>query len=392
MSKEVVVLGGGASGMMAAITATRNGAKVTIMEHKDRLGKKILATGNGKCNLTNLFQNKNCYRSNEIEKAWDILQKFSVADTLDFFKKLGVYPVDRDGYVYPASGQASSVLDVLRLEVERLGIKVVTEKSVKKITDIQADAVIMATGSKAGNLPGADGSGYGLAKKLGLSVIKPLPALVQLKCKENFYKALSGIRVQGKVSLLVDEKVRAEDSGEIQLTAYGISGIPVFQVSRFASIALEEGKKVSASLDFAPQVSFEELLEYLKERRDNNPERKGEDFLLGFFNKKLAGVLIKNANLSLVEPCRGITDAGLEKLAGQIKGFYTEITDTNGFDSAQVCCGGISLEEVNENLESVKYPGLFFAGECLDVDGICGGYNLQWAWSSGYVAGSNAAK
>lgn len=417
MSKQVVVLGGGASGMMAAITAAREGVQVTIIEHNDRLGKKILATGNGKCNLTNRYQDLSCYRSEKPEKVQTILEQFSVEDTLTFFKDLGIYPMDKNGYIYPNSGQASSVLDVLRFEVEHLGVKVLTETVVKEIAPkqpknghvsgyilsvfhketstrekIEADGVVFATGSKAGNVSGADGSGYQLARKLGLKVIKPLPALVQLKCKESFYKALSGVRVQGRVTLLVDEKEVAEDMGEIQLTAYGISGIPVFQVSRFASEALENGKKVEALLDFAAEFSKEDLLSYFKERREKNPARIAEEFLLGFLNKKLSLCLLKNAKISLTGAYKGISDGQLEKLVQEVKAFPTEIIDTNGFAQAQVCSGGVALEEVTNSLESVKHKNIFFAGECLDVDGICGGYNLQWAWSSGFVAGKNAAE
>lgn len=411
MNNQIVVLGGGASGMMAAIIAARNGAHVTILEQNDRLGKKILATGNGKCNLTNRYQDLQCYRSEKPERVKAVLEQFSVEDTLKFFGDLGIYPTDKNGYIYPNSGQASSILDVLRFEVEALGIKVLTDTAVKAIEEnktkgylisykngtndhkkIQTDKIIFATGSKAGNVSGADGSGYQLARKLGIKVIPPLPALVQLKCKENFYKSLSGVRVQGKVTLLVDQQPVAEDKGEIQLTAYGISGIPVFQVSRFASLALSQGKEVAAILDFAPEFSKEALLRYFMERRERKPERMAQEFLLGFMNKKLSHTLLKCANFSLAGAYRDILDEQLEKLVTVVKEMKTVIADTNGFAQAQVCCGGISLEEVDEHLESVKKKGIFFAGECLDVDGICGGYNLQWAWSSGYVAGKYGAQ
>lgn len=410
--RQVVILGGGASGMMAAITAANEGADVTIIESSERLGKKILATGNGKCNFTNRFQSIECYRSGEPEKVKTVLEQFSVEDTLTFFSDLGIYPVEKNGYYYPGSGQASSVLDVLRLEVERLQVKVLTNMTVSMIKNdnvsayiltvqdresgcrekIFADAIIFATGSKAGNGAGTEKNGIQLIRKLGIKVIQPLPALVQLKCREAFYKALSGVRVSGKVTLLVDEKPVGEDTGEIQLTAYGISGIPVFQISRFAARALEEGKYVRAVMDFAPEMEKEALYEYLQARRKKHPERKAEEFLLGFFNKKLALVLLKNSAIGLTENCKDITDSDIKKLTEQIKNFSTVVVEPNGLEQAQVCCGGVDLSEVNEQLEAVKHPGIYFAGECLDVDGICGGYNLQWAWSSGYTAGKNAGK
>lgn len=403
--RKVVIIGGGAAGMMAAITAASNKADVTILEHKDRIGKKILSTGNGKCNFTNLLQKPECYRSDNRHFVWGIYEQFDVKQTLAFFENLGIYPKDKNGYVYPNSEQASSVLDVLRMEVERLKIKVVTEVNCKEIrvlkkgfkilTDqntFSADAVILAAGSKAAPVTGSDGSGYTLAKQLGLHMIPVLPALVQLRCKEKFYKSVSGVRVQAEVSIYADKKCLGKDMGEVQLTNYGISGIPVFQVSRYAARALYEKKKVIAVLNFFPELSQDEFENLLKQRISLRPKKTIEEFFVGLFNKKLADLWISLSKLDRKKQVGKLTEEEVKKLVLLIHHFETEITETNSFEQAQICCGGIDTRELNpETLEAYSVPGFYLAGEILDVDGICGGYNLQWAWSSGYVAGREAA-
>lgn len=406
MSKrKVVIIGGGAAGMMAAITAASKNAEVTILEHKDRIGKKILSTGNGKCNFTNRLQKPECYRSDNRNFAWGIYEQFNVEQTLQFFENLGIYTKDRNGYLYPNSEQASSVLDVLRMEIERLHIQVITEvhckeiKPVKKgfqiLTDknkISADAVILAAGSKAAPVTGSDGSGYTLAKQLGLSMIPVLPALVQLRCKEKFYKSVSGVRVQAEVSIYAGKKCLGKDQGEVQLTNYGISGIPVFQVSRYAARALYEKKNVFAVLNFFPELSQDEFMNLLKQRISLRSKKTVEEFFVGLFNKKLADLWISLSQIDRKKQVGKLTEEEVKRLTLLIQHFETEITETNGFEQAQICCGGVDTKELNpETLEVYCVPGLYLAGEILDVDGICGGYNLQWAWSSGYVAGREAA-
>lgn len=403
--KKVVIIGGGAAGMMAAITAASNGADVTILEHKDRIGKKILSTGNGKCNFTNLLQKPECYRSDNHHFAWGIYQQFDVERTLEFFENLGIYVKEKNGYVYPNSEQASSVLDVLRMEVERLLIKVVTEVNCKGIkrskkgfqiftdqTTFFAEALILATGSKAAPVTGSDGSGYALAKQFGLHMIPVLPALVQLRCKEKFYKSVSGVRVQAEVSIYAGKKCLGKNQGEVQLTNYGISGIPVFQVSRYAARALYENKKVSAVLNFLPELSNEEFLALLKRRIEMRSKKTIEEFFIGMFNKKLADLWISLSKVDRKKQVGKLTEEEVKNFVCLIQHFETEIIETNGFEQAQICCGGVDTRELNaETLETYAVPGLYLAGELLDVDGICGGYNLQWAWSSGYVAGREAA-
>ena len=261
MAKKVIVAGGGASGLAAAVTAAENGAKVTVLEHKDRVGKKILMTGNGKCNLTNMSDVQGKYYSSDkasLERIYDTLDRFDAAKTREFFRKLGLYTKEkRDGGVYPVSEQASIVLDVLRSACDRLGVTIRTDCELtdvmpeknggrvrvkspdKDAEELAYDRLILATGGKAAPVSGSDGSGYALAKRLGHRIIEPLPALVQLRCEGGFFKALSGVRAQGTVRLVIDGKEAAAEAGELQLTDYGISGIPVFQLSRLASRALD---------------------------------------------------------------------------------------------------------------------------------------------------------
>lgn len=403
--RHVAVIGGGAAGMMAAITAAREGVKVTILEHKDRIGKKILSTGNGRCNFTNTFQTPACYRSDNRDFAWNIIQKFNVEKTISFFKELGIYPKDRNGYLYPYSDQAAAILEVLQIEIAKLNICVMTEinvldiqpvkRGIRVTTDkktITVDSVILACGSKAAPVTGSDGSGYQLAKLLGHRIVPVLPALVQLRCAEKFYKSISGVRVQGTVEIYADDIFLASDTGEIQLTNYGISGIPVFQVSRYAAKALYQKQSVTAVLNFMPDMNKDEFLSFLQERITLCPHKTLDEFFTGIFPKKLCELWIRLSRLPKEMRVSDLSGEQLEKLVLLIQHLRTHITETNAFEQAQICCGGVDTTEINpDTLESNYVPGIYFAGELLDVDGICGGYNLQWAWSSGFVAGKEAA-
>lgn len=409
MKQCVYIIGAGPAGMMAAITAARCGANVTLLEHNDRIGKKILSTGNGRCNYTNVNQGPEYYRSDNSLFPWEVICSYPADRLIEEFEELGIMPKEKNGGIYPFSEQATAVLDVLRMEVERLRISVITSANVKEIVrqkngfrihaDVEkqekrflADSVILCTGSKAASKLGSDGSGYQLAKRLGHHIIPVVPALVQLKCKENYFKSLAGIRLQGKVSLYVDHKLCGEDTGEIQLTDYGISGIPVFQISRYAGRGLYEKKQVHAVLDFLPDMSMSEVYTYLIERQKSRPEKELETFFSGIFNKKLVPVLVKNTGLPLHKKVGELTKQEMKILTDQIKNWNVVITGTNTFEQAQICAGGIDTREVDvRTMESKIVPGLYFAGEIVDVDGICGGYNLQWAWSSGYLAGKGAA-
>ena len=416
MKREGIIIGGGASGLMAAITAAENGASVTILEHMPRVGKKILSTGNGKCNMTNRFLSEECYRCGDRDFPMQAIRAFGQEQTIAFFRRLGVLTTEKNGYVYPASGQAQTVLDALRAKAECLGVHMVCDCHIvsirkknhgkRELFEINsdcglflADFVILSAGSMAAPSTGSDGSGYELAKTLGHKIKKPLPALVQLKCRGDFFKSLVGVRTDAKVSLYIlgkngeRETLLASDTGELQLTDYGISGIPIFQVSRYAAEALDRKKRVLAAVDFMPSFAEEEVYSVLKEQRTYLGDREAAEFLNGLFHKKLAALFLKAAHIRPEQTVSGIPDRMLSELSDWIRDFPFEVTGTNSFDKAQVCMGGVNTRDVDPlTMESRLVKDLYFAGEILDVDGICGGYNLQWAWSSGHAAGENAAK
>ncbi len=409
MSYDVIIVGAGASGLLAAITAARLGSSVLVIEQKEKAGKKILATGNGKCNFTNQYQNPQCYHSDDSAFAMKVLSCFDVQKTLQFFKELGIYPKAREGYYYPNSEQAASVLAVLLLECARLGITfrykekvreirkpyftVITEGEDKKRQSYSGHSLILAAGGCASPQLGSDGSGFTLAQGLGHSIIKPLPALVQLKSPDKSCKTVSGVRTQARLTAYSDMDKLAMEEGEIIFTDYGVSGIPVLQVSRFIAKALDQGKSTWLILDYLKDLSEADVTELLKERRKQNPAKTLEELLIGLLNHKLNYILIKAAKLDPTKSSAQVSEKELAAIASQLKHHKLMINGTNSFEQAQVCAGGVTTREINaESMESKLLPKLYFAGEVVDVDGTCGGYNLQWAWSSGYLAGISAAR
>jgi predicted Rossmann fold flavoprotein len=411
---DVIVIGAGASGLVAAIAAARKRSRVLVIEHKDRAGRKIAATGNGKCNYTNLVQRPECYRSDDADFPMRVLSHFGLNDTIAFFEELGIVPKERDGYLYPYSEQSSSVVQVLLMECERLNISFIYNTKVVRIDkpsvsegafavyaeDVKEPGkkagyntarVILATGGCASPKLGSDGSGYKLARNLGHSIIKPLPALVQLKSDEKYLKAVSGVRVIAHAAALSQGRPFAGERGEIIFTDYGISGIPIMQISRFIAKKLDAGKEVSLVLDFMPDVLYEDVKELLDKRLKRSRSKNLKQMMVGLLNNKLSGVIIKQARLNPEAGCMNLSFKDMERLALTIKQFGMRITDTNSFDNAQATAGGIPTGEIDDNtMESKTVKGLYIAGELIDVDGTCGGYNLQWAWSTGYLAGSAA--
>ncbi len=408
MKYDVIIVGAGASGLMAAITAARQGSSVLVIERKEKPGKKILATGNGKCNFTNRFQSTECYRSDDSAFVNKVLSCFDVTKTLEFFEELGIYPKEREGYYYPNSEQAASVVQVLVAESLMLGVQyryleavveigapqftVVTESAEdKKLHKYEGTKLILATGGCASPQLGSDGSGFGLVRSLGHSVIKPLPALVQLKSPNKCCKTVSGVRCSASVIAFDQEKQLAMEEGEILFTDYGISGIPILQLSRYVAKSLDKGKKCWLSLDFIKEKSEAEVFDMLHKRFMQNKQRTLEEMLVGLFNHKLNYILIKAADLDPVMPSFRMTDREIKQLVQQMKGFRLQINQTNSFENAQVCCGGVNTKEIKpDTMESKLVKRLYLTGELVDVDGTCGGYNLQWAWSSGYLAGRSA--
>ena len=404
--RHVIIVGGGASGLVAAISAAREGADVTIVEQKEKLGKKILSTGNGRCNLTNEYMDEGCFRGDDVSVVSEVLKQFGYRETITFFEELGVILKDRQGYVYPITEQAGAILDVLCIEINHLGVCVRLGESVTSIQksecsftvnttrdSLHCDSVILATGGKAASVLGSDGSGYTLAKSFGHHLSPVVPALVQLVGKGHFYKQVSGVRTLAKVSLYVNENLVCADTGELQLTNYGISGIPVFQISRYAAKGLYEKQSVMVELDFLPDISDDVFEAFLSKRMQLQGYKTAEEFLTGIFHKKLIGLLLKASRIDTDTTISDITEEQLKKLLYVSKHFRIEIQDTNGFEQAQVCAGGVCTSEINPHtMQSTYTKGLYFTGELLDIDGMCGGYNLQWAWSTGYIAGKHAAK
>ena len=406
MAGKVLVIGCGAAGFMAAITAARCGADVTVLESGSTPGKKILSTGNGRCNFTNRDMELSHFHAGKDGFPAAALAAFGTEETLAFFRELGLYSSDRGGYLYPRSEQAAAVRDALEHECSRLSVELLTGQKVVKMTSSRegfhletlsgkrflSSAVILAAGGQAAPKTGSDGSGFTLAASAGHRIIPPVPALTSLKVQEtSFCRIWKGTRTKGEIILLVDGTECGRDSGELQLTDYGISGIPVFQVSRYASYGLLEGKAVHAILRFLPEFSPEDL-NGLKEDFSRSSMDIGH-FLRGLLPSRLVQALLGELGCRESTPCYALKGNQKRRLLDMLTGLELTVTGTLDFESAQVTAGGIDLEDVEpETLQSRLIPGLFFAGEVLDVDGSCGGYNLQWAWSSGYAAGKAAAE
>ncbi len=405
MKTEIAVIGGGASGLMAAITAKKSGKEVIILERKDRILKKVLITGNGRCNITNVNANISNYFGKNISSVENILNRFTPQDTMDFFNELGIVCNEENrGKVYPLSGQASSVVDALRFEAEKLGIKIETEFYVRKIEKdgfkfkiysedkkkIEAGRVILAAGGQSYPELGSNGSGFELAKELGHSVTKLSPSIVQLKTEKYQVKGLQGIKTDVAVTAYGDNKKICTYDGELLFTDYGISGNVVFNIS----FVMPLYKNVEFEIDFMEKFDYNELYEILKERKRILSHLTMENYFNGMINKKLGQFLSKVSGIEkLSKPVKDLNDSDIRKLCTVLKKYRVKILETTGFKNAQVTAGGVSLDEVNaETLESKIVKGLYFSGEVLDVYGECGGFNLQWAWASGYIAGENSAK
>lgn len=406
MSRQIAIIGGGAAGMMAAIQAAGAGAAVTVYERNDRVGKKILSTGNGRCNFSNEAMGEEFYRGSGRALAKSVLSGFDVAQTKDFFSSLGMRIKDRDGYLYPASDQASTVFDLLRYELDRRHVTVHTGETVQTISfdknrkqflvgrqekETCYDAVILCCGGKAAPNTGSDGNGFRLAERFGHRIVSPVPALSALICKENFYKQVAGVRCDAELTLYAAGKEAAKERGELQLTDYGLSGIPAFQICRTAAYALLEKKPVTVRVSFLPGFDVESCVPFFRERLSSHGEDEMDAFLTGIVNKKINKLLLKLAGIRETERAKDVSPEKFRRLQELYLNMETTVMGTNGFDRAQVCAGGVDCKEVMETLMSKKQPGLYFAGEILDIDGPCGGYNLQWAWSSGTVAGRAAA-
>lgn len=394
--KKVIIIGGGASGLTAAIKASKN-YDVTIIEKNEKLGKKILVTGNGKCNYWNENQDINNYHSSSSDYT-KIINQMNLVKAHAFLDSIGIIPFIKNGYYYPNSNQAISVVNALVDEAINNGIKIITDEvtNVKKENNkfivnnkYESDALIVATGGKAAPKTGSNGFGYEIAKSFGHNIIKPLPALVGLEIEENL-KELSGIRVIGEVNLLINNELVQKDLGEIQINDYGFSGIPVLQVSSKAIQALDENKNVTISINLLPNIADNilGLRSFLKVQDRNLNNKSISQILDQLFNYKLSNYLLKISKINNNAKIDKLSNDELDLLCHNILNFSFKVVKDHGFENAQTTSGGIDLKEINLNtLESNKAKSLYFCGEILDVDGACGGYNLSFAWITGLIAG-----
>ena len=399
-SYDFVVIGAGASGMMAAITAARENKKVAIIEKLDKAGKKLLATGNGKCNFTNEVMHADCFYG-ETSFVEQILSNFTLEDCLAFFHSIGIYPKQKNGYYYPNSEQASSVTNALLFELERLGVKVFYETQVHEMSSTSeavyigtnkeefiAKRVVIATGLLAAPKLGSDGSMFDVIKSLGHRFCPILPVLCGFYCKGIKFKQVSGVRAHGTVAAYIDGVKLTADTGEIQFTDYGVSGIPVFQISHYLSKGLYEKKTVEIKINLLPDFSYDKLIEELNMRRRIGQTLPVNALLNGLINQKLADMILEKAGLKQDIYISSISNEQIIKIAKLLQEISVTVTNYRDFEFAQVCTGGIPTSDVNPvTLESKLAPRIHFTGEILDVDGICGGYNLHFAWATGYIAG-----
>ncbi len=403
MIYDICIIGGGAAGLMAAVTAKEVNRKlrVVVLERLDRVGKKISLTGNGRCNITNRFIETKNYHGKNPQFTKGVFSQFSVTETEEFFDRIGVPIIYEGDKAFPSSLQAASVTDALRFRCDELGVET---RCKEKVNDIKkqgdffniytetgavcASAVIVAAGMlSGGERLGCDGSVMGILKRLSLNAVAPKPAIVQLKTNVDFVKQLKGIKVNADVLLTRDGHIVRHENGEVLFCDYGLSGPPILQLSGSA----REGDVVS--LDLMPSTDMTELEQKLFLRKKNLSARQNDEFLSGLINKRLGQVVLKRAGLKMTDPVYGLLPDDIKRICCNIKAFKATVTGNTGFVNSQVTSGGILTDEFDENtLMCRKISGLFAAGEILDIDGDCGGYNLQWAWSSGSVAAKAANK
>ena len=418
ISADLVVIGGGAAGMIAAATASlllSPQHKILVLEHGPRVGKKILSTGNGRCNLTNVKSVPERYHGHAPSRYQEILSQYPPSSTLSFFQKAGLLcREEEEGRVYPCSGQASSVLDTLRQCLQEQRIEVLCDHQIESIrfrqgqvfflqgpVTVHAKKVILATGGKAAPASSSDGSGYDLALSLGHTVTPIFPALCPVRTDPQLTRPMKGMRCSGRVTLLADGFPFRQEVGEIQIADGALSGICVFQLSRYVgefftcrTVSGKPCREVSLSLDLLPEYSQHALFSLLSSWVRQHPDWILEQFLSGILNKRVGQTLLKSLGFGpLSLPCSQLNHKQLQQVAATVKDWRFPMIGMCGWNQAQVTAGGIPLTEFYPHtLESRVAPGLYAAGELLDVDGDCGGFNLQWAWCSGRLAGQSAAQ
>lgn len=413
---DLVILGGGASGLMAAVSAARfiPGKNISILERGPRVGKKLLVTGNGRCNLTNLELDFSRYHGAPESFVSAVFSQLPPKETLSLFGRLGLlYREEGQGRCYPYGGQASAVLDVLRRYLEGRNVEERCQTSVEAVKRkpsgyelktsggvVFAKRLILASGGRAMPSSGSDGSGLKLAASLGLKASEPFPSLAPVRAASPVLKAVKGLRCRGRASLLADRKTVKQETGEIQFTDQGLSGICILNLSRLVgeffshrTVNRHKTEKVELSLDLVPDLDYSSLLSFLQALLHGQPRLPVEQLLSGIVNKRVGLALLKQLMPSaLSRPCGSLSPSELKTICRTVKDWRFSPTGTLGWQQAQSTAGGLlSSQFESATLESKGLPGLYACGELLDIDGDCGGYNLQWAWSSGFVAGKSAA-
>lgn len=397
---QIAIIGGGASGLACAISAARkarntdSACEITVFEAKDRVGKKILATGNGRCNMLNTDKTPFYFSVGNFHLY--ALAKFNCESNIKFFRSMGLYVrSDEEGRVYPLSNQATSVLDALRLECERLGVKILTGYDVNSIVkndkgfvinnELHFDKVVLACGGMASV---KNFNGYELLSQLGHSITKVSPSLTKLNvCDTKYVKQLHGMRHKVRLTLTVDGKYITEETGELLFAKYGLSGIAVMQLSAFIT-RLNKNEKAVITADFVPTFSFNGLAEALNEIVNHDKNMKTENLLSGFMPKKLGEAVVRSVNIDINSKVGSLSEKNVRDIAKKAKKFSFAIESVRPFEDAQVTAGGADTKYFSpKTMESLVHKGLYAVGEVLDVDGLCGGYNLMWAWSSGRLCG-----
>lgn len=407
--KKIVIIGGGISGFTSAINAKTNNNEVIILEGQDKPLKKLLITGNGKCNYFNEEFIFSKYHSFNEELLKNIISLENKNKILTFFKSIGIIPRIKENYYYPYSNQAISVKNSFLKEIENKNIKLKLNsyvKDIKKENDkflvyynddvLVCDELIISTGGKSYPKTGSDGSGYNLSKKLGHTINKTLPALVGLKCKEPFLKKLNGVRSNATVSLFINDKLIKSEIGEVQFTNYGLSGICIFNLSSIASRSISENKKVKISINFLDKLKIKNkksFQEFILSSEYNFKKEKVSYFLDNLLNYKLTNVILEKTKIERNKLVSKLSDNEINMLFENLFSFTMNIIDTNNFESAQITSGGVSLYEINPlTFESKIVSNLYLTGEVLDIDGDCGGYNIAFAVLSGILAGESVKK